>query len=178
MACPSTNWKCLVLETMLTKWHLPGIASLLRNSPSLDTLTLYVYPGESPFPIVGLSNPSSFGLMIYMICLFELHLADNCILVNLQDYDDMWLRSCEIDEENFWNSQEQSFHCLTNHLKTIRIHGYITVSRVIQLVQFLLKSAMVLEKMVISPSRNVDPQFLEKLAKFPRASTRAVILFS
>ncbi|KAI8550972.1 hypothetical protein RHMOL_Rhmol06G0148100 [Rhododendron molle] len=30
---PSMNWRRLVLKLILTRWHLPGIASLLRNSP-------------------------------------------------------------------------------------------------------------------------------------------------
>ncbi|KAG5512749.1 hypothetical protein RHGRI_038856 [Rhododendron griersonianum] len=46
---PSMNWRRLVLKTMLTKWHLPGIASLLRNSPHLEMLDIHMRPGTKPF---------------------------------------------------------------------------------------------------------------------------------
>ncbi|KAI8551710.1 hypothetical protein RHMOL_Rhmol06G0207600 [Rhododendron molle] len=47
--CPSMNWRRLVLKTMLTKWHLPGVASLLRNSPHLEMLDIQLQPGTKPF---------------------------------------------------------------------------------------------------------------------------------
>ncbi|KAG5545419.1 hypothetical protein RHGRI_017785 [Rhododendron griersonianum] len=49
--CPSMNWRRLVLKTMLTKWHFPGIASLLRNSPDLEMLDIHIQPGTKPFCI-------------------------------------------------------------------------------------------------------------------------------
>lgn len=42
---PSLNRKFLVLKTMQTKWHLLGIANLLRNSSTLERLTIYIEPG-------------------------------------------------------------------------------------------------------------------------------------
>ncbi|KAG5512750.1 hypothetical protein RHGRI_017783 [Rhododendron griersonianum] len=48
-SCPSMNWRCLVLKTMLTEWHFPGIASLLRNSPNLEMLDIHIMPGTNPF---------------------------------------------------------------------------------------------------------------------------------
>ncbi|KAF7141225.1 hypothetical protein RHSIM_Rhsim06G0150600 [Rhododendron simsii] len=48
-SCPSMNWRRLVLKTMLTEWHFPGIASLLRNSPDLEMLELHIMPGTNPF---------------------------------------------------------------------------------------------------------------------------------
>ncbi|KAK9284971.1 hypothetical protein L1049_024153 [Liquidambar formosana] len=163
LRCPSSNWKCLILKTRLTKRHLPGIASLLRNSPSLEMLTLYIQPSNST----------------------------SC------DAGDRWFQSYDIYGERFWNLEEQSFDYFTKHLKTVTLYGHVTESCVIHLVQFLLKSAMVLEKMVISsPKWNIDPncqndpnhqnektfdkmqEFSKKLSKFPRASTHAVILFT
>ncbi|KAF7142085.1 hypothetical protein RHSIM_Rhsim06G0151100 [Rhododendron simsii] len=47
--CPAMNWRRLVLKTMLTKWHFPGIASLLRNSPDLEMLDIHIQPGTKPF---------------------------------------------------------------------------------------------------------------------------------
>ncbi|XP_058220152.1 F-box/LRR-repeat protein At3g03360-like [Rhododendron vialii] len=48
-SCPSMNWRRLVLKTMLTEWHFPGIASLLRNSPDLEMLDIHIMPGTNPF---------------------------------------------------------------------------------------------------------------------------------
>ncbi|KAF8043248.1 hypothetical protein BT93_A1557 [Corymbia citriodora subsp. variegata] len=48
LPCPSNNWQRLILRTMLTKWHLPGIANVLRSSPSLEVLDIHIIPGEVP----------------------------------------------------------------------------------------------------------------------------------
>ncbi|KAI8551708.1 hypothetical protein RHMOL_Rhmol06G0207400 [Rhododendron molle] len=48
-SCQSMNWRHLVLKTKLTKWHLPGIASLLKNSPDLEMLDIHIQPGPIPF---------------------------------------------------------------------------------------------------------------------------------
>ncbi|XP_056158358.1 putative F-box/LRR-repeat protein At3g28410 isoform X2 [Syzygium oleosum] len=46
LPCPSNSWQRLILRTMLTKWHLPGIANVLRSSPSLEVLDIHIIPGE------------------------------------------------------------------------------------------------------------------------------------
>ncbi|KAE9457527.1 hypothetical protein C3L33_10571, partial [Rhododendron williamsianum] len=48
-SCPSMNWRHLVLKTKLTKWHLPGIASLLKSTPNLEMLDIHIQPGPKPF---------------------------------------------------------------------------------------------------------------------------------
>ncbi|KAG8386907.1 hypothetical protein BUALT_Bualt03G0197600 [Buddleja alternifolia] len=47
MPCPSFEWKNLTLELSLKKWHQPGLSLLLRKSHSLETLTMYIYPGSA-----------------------------------------------------------------------------------------------------------------------------------
>ncbi|KAA8524482.1 hypothetical protein F0562_010905 [Nyssa sinensis] len=167
--CPFFYWRSLVLNVSLTKWHLPGISSLLRNSPYLETLTMYICPG----------------------C-YDIFKGD----------DQLWIQAYDFDDVNYWNSQEANFTCLTHHLKTIMIYGYITEPYVIELVEFLLKRATVLEKMVFSTSKTLQPEhpyyffaaavdrqkhhftsekllaISQRLLSIPRASTRAVIHFS
>ena len=40
LTCPTTTFKRLILNTSFTRWDLPGMANLLRNSVSLETLVL------------------------------------------------------------------------------------------------------------------------------------------
>ncbi|KAA8524483.1 hypothetical protein F0562_010906 [Nyssa sinensis] len=159
LPCPSFNWKCVVLEIPLTKWHLPGLSNLLRNSICLETLTIYIEP----------------------VCSFWFQPFQN---------EGKWIESYDLDGENYWNSQEGSFYCLTHNLRTVMLFGSITESYAIQLAEFLLKSAMVLEKMVISTNESVKPdhqnslssdellEFSRKLLSIPRASTCATIHLS
>uniref|UniRef100_A0A5B7BHG0 FBD domain-containing protein n=1 Tax=Davidia involucrata TaxID=16924 RepID=A0A5B7BHG0_DAVIN len=170
--CPSSSRKCLVLKTMLTKWHIHGITSLLRSSPNLEMLDIYVEPGTS---ILSTADNLQLGL------------PGN----HDENYwnDKFWFKSPDFDEVNYWNSQ-QPFSCLRNHLKTVKISGCISNSYVIQLVKFLLRSAIVLEKLVISTKWYAQPnlqnhslskqllEFSQKLSGFPKASSSAVIVFS
>ncbi|KAF8391421.1 hypothetical protein HHK36_023726 [Tetracentron sinense] len=112
--CLSSNWKYVEVQTMLTKWHLPGVASLLRRSANLETLTIHIDPGTD------------------------------------DKVDKTWLSLDDFDGADYWNSQELSFPCLTHHLKTVTMSGFNPKSYEMQLVEFLLKNAKVLEKMVIS----------------------------
>lgn len=165
--CPTFSFKSLVLHIPLIKWHLPGISSLLRNSPFLETLTMYIYPGQYS----TVTGPRHIG-------------------------------APDFDGENYWRSNKASFKCLRNQLKTVKIYGYVTEPYVIELVEFVLMKAKVLEKLVISTKRTLNPsqqhcisstevgpqkgyftsekllEFSRKLLSFPRASTGAVIDFS
>ncbi|KAL3849291.1 hypothetical protein ACJIZ3_011173 [Penstemon smallii] len=109
-----------------------------------------------------------------------------------------WFEDHDFDGENYWDSQEVTFP----HLKSIMIYGYINEPYVIQMVKFLLRSAMGLEKIVISTKESFKPthqsyiftgaierqkdqftseqllQFLSELFSFPRSSSQAVIDFS
>lgn len=44
--CPRSTRKCLILDTCLDKWNLPGIASLLESSPEVETLVIRTLPEE------------------------------------------------------------------------------------------------------------------------------------
>lgn len=111
------------------------------------------------------------------------------------------MEAYDFDGKNFWKSQKGSFLCLKKYLKTVMIYGYVTEPYVFELIEFLLKNALVLEKMVISTKRTLQPihqyeffehdvenqqdhftskellEFSQKLLSLPRASKSAVIQF-
>nr|POE82147.1 hypothetical protein CFP56_77466 [Quercus suber] len=105
---------------------------------------------------------------------------------------DIHCRHSYRDEVKHWKSREFYFKSLLVCLKTVKIFGFgerffCTTEAFILVVQFLLKNAMVLEKMVIIASRDMQnqkrlvlPEFLQvtqKLLSFPRSSPHAVVLF-
>lgn len=59
--CPSFNWESLTLDLDLSKWHLPGIYLLLRNSPCLETFTMYMQP------IHGWARDFEVGLFNFLL---------------------------------------------------------------------------------------------------------------
>ncbi|OMO54211.1 hypothetical protein COLO4_36556 [Corchorus olitorius] len=161
------RWEYVEFQLYPTKWHQPGISYLLRTSPYLETLAMYI-PGRS--------GPCD-----------DTHPPTNC----------PWMESFNLDGESFWSSQEGAFHCLENHLKTIKIYGDITKPYVIDMIEFLLKNAMVLEKLEISTQKIVRYNYrrsyldtkveltleqrlevYQKLFSLPRASKHAVILLA
>ncbi|OMO65636.1 F-box/LRR-repeat protein, partial [Corchorus capsularis] len=112
--------------------------------------------------------------------------------MDLADDECQWMESYDFDGEKFWRSQEGTFHCLEKNLKSIKIYGHITEPYVIDMIEFLLKNAMVLEKLEISsqntfrpfPKTNCCPrkveltteqrqEFSRKVFSLPRASTSA-----
>lgn len=150
LPCPSNSWQRLILRTMLTKWHLPGIANVLRSSPSLEVLVIHIIPGEVPSI----------------------------------DAQEAWLQLYKICEGNYWDLQDRSFGCLANCLRIVRVSGDIMKDHVIQLVQFLLREALVLQKLVVSTGPNdssisvkESKEFSDKLLSFPRGSPQAVVVF-
>ena len=95
------------------------------------------------------------------------------------------------DEVNLWKSKEVYFKSLLQRLKTVKIFGFgerfHTKDVFILVVEFLLKNAKVLEKMVITEPwvmqngiHNMQLKFLQvsqKLLSFPRISPHAVVMF-
>lgn len=95
------------------------------------------------------------------------------------------------DQEEFWKSK-RTFECL--HLKTVEIVGFkakcFGLSFVLGFVQFLLKHARVLEKMVIYEKREATNQtqtlveareFLQVtqlILSYQKSSPNAVVMFS
>ncbi|XXG69215.1 hypothetical protein AAC387_Pa06g2141 [Persea americana] len=160
--------KLLILRTGVQKYEMPGIANLLWSSPYLENLVIDLVPS-------------------------------NCI------YED---KDCELkydfDEREYWESLTATFPCLLHHLKTFKITGFMGGGSLdssmevtsfqekdeqIKLVKFFLKNAMVLEKMIIHVSKRPEfvgaeqwPEILlgvtQKLVAFPRASSRAEVIFS
>lgn len=110
----------------------------------------------------------------------------------------------DFDEKEYWESLTVTFPCLVHHLKTIKIINFMGEGRLhsslkvtnfhekdeqIKLVKFLLKNAMVLEKMTLHVCNRPKyvkveqwPELLlrvtQKLVAFPRASSRAEVIFS
>ncbi|RWR88398.1 putative F-box protein [Cinnamomum micranthum f. kanehirae] len=160
--------KLLILRTGVQKYEMPGIANLLWSSPYLENLVIDLVPSK-------------------------------CIYVD---------KDCEpkydFDEREYWESLTATFPCLLHHLKTFKITGFMGGGSLdssmevtsfqekdeqIKLVKFFLKNAMVLEKMIIHVSNRPEfvdvgqwPEILlgvtQKLVAFPRASSRAEVIFS
>ncbi|EOX92910.1 Uncharacterized protein TCM_001773 isoform 1 [Theobroma cacao] len=169
----SFEWKYLELKLIQMKWHHPVISYLLRSSPLLETLDLYICP-KWPDKV---KYEAPFGEYLYNMLQEQYH-----------------------DNGGFWSSQEGTFHCLEHHLKTVRICGDVRELYVIQFIEFLLKNALVLEKLMISTKKTFQPtqlhafsraiahpkdvfsaekwlEVFQKLCSLPRASRSAVILF-
>ncbi|XP_030538419.2 putative F-box/LRR-repeat protein At3g18150 isoform X1 [Rhodamnia argentea] len=111
-----------------------------------------------------------------------------------------WKPAFEFNGFSYWSSVDGAFPCLEHQLKHVKIYGSVIEPDVIELIEFLLKNAQILEKMEISTkktlqrtrstymfSSDVGPpskdyctsdallEFSQKLLSFPRALTRAVI---
>ncbi|KAM7492288.1 hypothetical protein LguiA_035209 [Lonicera macranthoides] len=167
--CATSHRKFMTLETPLTKWHLPGISSLLRDSPNLEMLSIHVEADAS---------------VIYTGDDLQLGISGTCE----ENYwnNKTWLKSYDFDEENYWNSK-LPYDCLLNHLRTVKISGFVSNTYLLSLAKFLLGHSCMLEKMVICTGQSThqghhllsDPLELhQKLSRFPSASDHVVILFS
>lgn len=79
-------------------------------------------------------------------------------------------------------SQKDPFLCLTKHLKSVMIYGYVTEACVFELIEFLLKKALVLEKMVISTNRTlrrIHPyEFLDTEKQKAHLASKELLEFS
>ncbi|XP_065624036.1 putative F-box/LRR-repeat protein At3g18150 [Quercus suber] len=157
---PLAKRKSLVLDTQLDKWNLPGIANLLQSSPYLEKLVINLVPSYNS----------------------DLEFSQDFIIDN------------NFDHEENWKSQNREFGCLSRHLKTVEIVGFeakcFGVKYLTGLVQFLLKHARVLEKLVIygkAEVSNQTPTLLEAcrlcevtslFLSYQRSSPNAVVMFS
>jgi len=109
----------------------------------------------------------------------------------LQILERHYLSYYNYDDVSHWKSKEIYFKFLLLCLKTVKIFGFgenlVNIKEVFVLVvQFLLKNANVMEKMIITKPRVMQNQrcmlhaFLQvaqKLLSFPRSSPHAVIMF-
>ncbi|KAG5516777.1 hypothetical protein RHGRI_037503 [Rhododendron griersonianum] len=164
------TWAIEVLSIMEAK----GLSSPLLNCKclTLDTkIDKYVLPGIANLfkttpnveALIMASSSSSSGLT--------------------------WIQSTVLlnyNEEQYWTSQKWTYKCLTLHLKNVTISDdlmrYHCDSNLLSFVQFLLRNARVLQKMVIS-TRSDDRlkecfEAAKKLLSFPRSSPDAAVIFS
>ncbi|KAG5516754.1 hypothetical protein RHGRI_037481 [Rhododendron griersonianum] len=96
-----------------------------------------------------------------------------------------WDELCNVGEKHYWTSTEKSFTCLMFRLQKVKLIGFglYKVDYYLPFVQFLLKNARVLQKMVIDAQTggcNWPKEFsqaAQKLLSFPRSSPNAVVLF-
>ncbi|GFZ03129.1 hypothetical protein Acr_15g0017370 [Actinidia rufa] len=87
------------------------------------------------------------------------------------------------DEKHYWTSQKRTFKCLMLHLTEVKFSGvsWNYLDLYFSFVQFLLKNARVLQKMVIDAPREDGRNPTEvslKLLSFPRSSPNVVVMCS
>ncbi|KAI6684332.1 hypothetical protein NL676_030245 [Syzygium grande] len=75
--------------------------------------------------------------------------CDFCILLAVS----RWKLAFEFNGFSYWSSVDGTFPCLEHQLKHVKIYGYVLEPNVIELIEFLLKNAQVLEKMEISTKK-------------------------
>lgn len=99
---------------------------------------------------------------------------------------DSWL-DLYVHRGDCWGIQEEddSFYVVANSLKTVTLSGNIKEQCVPQLVQLLLRTSPVLEKLIVSTnvkdhfvSTDNFVEFSEKLMSYPRASSNAIVVFA
>ncbi|XP_068668859.1 putative F-box/LRR-repeat protein At3g18150 [Aristolochia californica] len=168
MDLPASVSSCnyLIFETGLEKFELPGLARVLRTSPGVEILTINVN-----------------------------HYRDKLLNVHPPEI----LEGFEIDEEVYLDSH--SYPCLMDHVKTIKVSGLLRrngiqkmgknrtllqqwLKREVNLIKFLLKNTMVLERMILKITDKKYFQMLQqsqqidsKLLALPRASPNAEVSF-
>lgn len=156
---PLSKHKCLNLNSPhLRYWHLPGIALLLRSSLVLEKLVINM--SSRYYTELGVAS----------------HMNE----------------SHRFDGNNDWASQEMRFSSSLLNLHTVEIVGFVADpsndNLFISLMQFLLKNARVLKRMVIHPQhydrsrwrmRATTKDLLnvgQSLLSFPRSSPHAEII--
>ncbi|KAE9461822.1 hypothetical protein C3L33_06303, partial [Rhododendron williamsianum] len=167
VACPCLYYK--VLSIMEAK----GLSSPLLNCNclTLDTkIDKYVLPG-----IANVFKSSPNVEAVIMTWSFSSSELTGIRSTGLLNYN----------EEQYWTSQKWTYKCLTLHLKNVTISDdlmrYHCDSNLLSFVQFLLRNARVLQKMVIS-MRSDDRlkecfEAAKKLISFPRSSPDAAVIF-
>ncbi|XP_065851680.1 putative F-box/LRR-repeat protein At5g02700 [Euphorbia lathyris] len=95
------------------------------------------------------------------------------------DYPDL-----NVSGENYWNLKGAVFYCLVSHLKIVKIYGLsdavdLQLKLALNFVEFLLKNARVLERMVVIVEVGCGAAFMfkasQKLLSFSRSSPYAVV---
>ncbi|XP_030963609.1 uncharacterized protein LOC115984736 [Quercus lobata] len=167
------NW-CLMIVSIMSVEHMPSPLSKCQCLTIVTSMEKWSLPGIG---ILLRSSPYVETLNID----FPSSLPHTPLEFLVSRYD-------EVDH---WKSKEIYFKFLLRCLKSIKIkffhfEGNYT-KEFIFLVQFLLKKAKVLKKMVIIdalPTQNPTPDILlkflsvaQKLLSFPRSSPHAIVMF-
>ncbi|XP_058198255.1 putative F-box protein At1g49610 [Rhododendron vialii] len=159
------TWALEVLSIMEAK----GLSSPMFNCKCLtfDTeIDKYVLPGIAN---VLKSTPNVEALI--MTCTFS----------SLRRFGFRLAELCNYNGEHYWTSQKWNYKCLTPHLKSVsvaeRLMIYCCDSNFFSFIQFLLRNARVLQKMVISKPQKKYFKAAQKLLSFPRSSPDAVVIF-
>ncbi|KAF8411227.1 hypothetical protein HHK36_003773 [Tetracentron sinense] len=82
-----------------------------------------------------------------------------------------------------WASQEPSFNCMLYHLKSVKMTGFKGLKNEMELLKYILKNAMVLEKLIINKPKKITSypimsRLAEEILHYEKASTNAEILIS
>ncbi|XP_060198786.1 F-box/LRR-repeat protein At3g03360-like [Lycium barbarum] len=158
---PKLKCKCLILEMYVTKYNLYGVASLLRNSPLLETLNIHLRVG----PLHDFRCP------------LELRYLANVNYIDLQ---------CWFSNIMFPNLKNVKIvGCIGVCLKRFGRGN----DKLFELSKFLLKNALTLKKFVIVSEKRICSkcsescvsQYLSRLAKklfdCPRSSKKFGITY-
>ncbi|KAF8391417.1 hypothetical protein HHK36_023722 [Tetracentron sinense] len=127
----SRHWGSMVLST----WELK-----ILPSPSSKHKYLILNSCLNNWDLPGIANllRSSPDLKILVV---------DMTFPSSPQFDSLVLN--DFDGENYWKSTKPFFHCLLYNLTIVKIVGFTAGHGQMDLVQFLLKHAVVLEKMVI-----------------------------
>ncbi|OMO65617.1 hypothetical protein CCACVL1_21467 [Corchorus capsularis] len=158
------GWKCLEFVVELTKWHLPGISCLLRTSPYLETLAMYVYPEDD----------KTFKL-------------DNCEWAKQYDFDggNFW----RLQEGTFHCLEKQLktikiYGYITEPYVIDTVEFLLKNATVLEKLEISTKKTLKHSHQANSSCQKVELsaeqrlEFSQKLSSLPRASPRAVIHIS
>ena len=109
---PSFQWENLTRKLSLTKWHFAGLSEVFKNSPSLKTLSIYIYPGYH----------DRFKVPKFALSFLRLlpSTAPNLRGMILQREVPGWIKHL-VGGENFWDSQEATL----SRLEIITVCGYV-----------------------------------------------------
>ncbi|KAF6143082.1 hypothetical protein GIB67_041150 [Kingdonia uniflora] len=161
LPAPTYNGKSLTMMTALYEWELRGIANMLGSSTNIETLNILI---KSEFIVW---------------------------------FEEEFVEVCNTDGD-YWKTLETPFHCLLHHVKIIditmeerelEIHNadkedldyYKAYDKETNLVQFLLKNALVLEEMAIciyKVARVSNARLLRQISRtirrFPKAPSAKI----
>ncbi|XP_077242049.1 uncharacterized protein LOC143882442 [Tasmannia lanceolata] len=169
LAVPFLKCECLVFESELGEWELPGILSFLKSSPDLETL------------IINITRTITF---------------DDYDKEFTRTYDFEQREYWKMQKSPFpclvhhlKNVEIRGFMGAVRDMKIGNRGLTIAHKKKLKLVKFLLKKAFVLEKMTISLTENLCfkeaakksalvMKIAQEITGYPRASSHAEILFS